>query len=105
MRIEAAVTSISWIPSEAVTGLTKAGFTSGAMHYDDPPPGYLENLAELHKAGRFRFANHLAAWAEVEDGRVVDAGYAPISRPGLSSRTGGWSMRATRAAATSPPRG
>jgi Cyclic nucleotide-binding domain len=76
MRIEAAVTSISWIPSEAVTGLTKAGFTSGAMHYDDPPPGYLENLAELHKAGRFRFANHLAAWAEVEDGHVVDAGYA-----------------------------
>jgi len=76
MRIEAAVTSISWIPSEAVTGMTKAGFASGAMQYDDPPPGYLENLAELHKAGRFRFANHLAAWAEVEDGRVVDAGYA-----------------------------
>jgi hypothetical protein len=76
MRIEAAVTSISWIPSEAVTGLTKAGFTSGAMHYDDPPPDYLENLAELHKAERFRFANQLAAWAEVEDGRVVDAGYS-----------------------------
>ena len=76
MRIDAAATSISWIPSEAVTGVTKAGFTSGAMHYDEPPPGYLENLAELHKAGRFRFANHLAAWAEVEDGRVVDAGYA-----------------------------
>jgi Cyclic nucleotide-binding domain len=76
MRIEAAVTSISWIPSEAVTGLTRAGFTSGAMHYDDPPPAYLENLAELHKAGRYRFANHLAAWAEVQDGQVVDAGYA-----------------------------
>jgi Cyclic nucleotide-binding domain len=76
MRIEAAVTSISWIPSEAVTGLTKAGFTSGAMHYDDPPPDYLENLAELHNGGRFRFANHLAAWAEVEDGQVADAGYA-----------------------------
>lgn len=76
MRIEAAVTSISWIPSEAVTGLTKAGFTSRVMHYDDPPPDHLENLAELHKAERFRFANHLAAWAEVEDGQVVDAGYA-----------------------------
>ena len=37
MRIEAAVTSISWIPPEAVTGLTKAGFSSGVMHYDDPP--------------------------------------------------------------------
>ncbi len=76
MRIEAAVTSISWIPSEAVTGLTKAGFSSGVMHYDDTPPDYLEDLAGLHKAERFRFANHLAAWVEVEDGRVVDAGYA-----------------------------
>ena len=46
------------------------------MHYDDPPPDYLENLAGLHKAGRFRFANQLAAWAEIEDGQVVDAGYA-----------------------------
>jgi Cyclic nucleotide-binding domain len=76
MRIEATVTSISWIPSEAVTGLTKAGFTSGVMHYDDPPPDYLEDLSELHKTERFRFANKLAAWAEVEGGRVVDAGYS-----------------------------
>ena len=76
MRIEAAVTSISWIPSEAVTGLTKAGFTSGVMHYDDTPPDHVENLAELHKADRFRFANQLAAWVEVENGQVVDAGYA-----------------------------
>jgi hypothetical protein len=83
MRIEAAVTSISWIPSEAVTGLTKAGFASGVMHYDDPPPDYLENLPELHKAGRFRFANQLAAWAEVEDGQVVDAGY--VGRGYISS--------------------
>jgi hypothetical protein len=76
MRIEAAVTSISWIPSEAVTGLTKAGFTSGVMHYDDTPPDYIEDLAELHRAERFRFANHLAAWVEVEDGQVVDGGHA-----------------------------
>ena len=76
MRIDAAVTSISWIPSEAVTGLTKAGFTAGMVHYDDPPPDRLENLAELHQAERFRFANQLAAWVETEDGQVVDAGYA-----------------------------
>lgn len=76
MRIDAAVTSISWIPSEAVTGLTKAGFTAGMVHYDDPPPDRLESLAELHQAERFRFANQLAAWVETEDGQVVDAGYA-----------------------------
>ena len=90
MRIEAAVTSISWIPSEAVTGLTKAGFTSGAMHYDDPPPDYLENLAELHKAGRFRFANRLAAWIEVADGRITDAGYS--GRGYISCTRFGWGL-------------
>lgn len=31
MRVEAAITSISWIPSEAVTGLAKAGFTAGML--------------------------------------------------------------------------
>ena len=27
-------------------------------------------------AGLFRFANHLAAWVEIEEGRIVDAGYS-----------------------------
>jgi hypothetical protein len=31
MRIESAVTSVSWIPSEAVAGLAKTGFTAGAV--------------------------------------------------------------------------
>ena len=38
MRVESAVTSVSWIPSEAVAGLAKMGFTAGAVRYDDPPP-------------------------------------------------------------------
>jgi len=38
MRIASSVTSISWIPSEAVTGLNKGIFESGFAHYDDPPP-------------------------------------------------------------------
>jgi Cyclic nucleotide-binding domain len=45
-------------------------------HYDDPPPDVIEDLAELQAAERFRFANHLAAWIEVADGRVADAGYS-----------------------------
>ena len=51
--------------------------------YDDPPPDDLgpptmqgEALETLRDADRFRFANHLAVWAEVEDGRIVDAGYS-----------------------------
>ena len=38
MRIESSVVSLSWIPSEAVTGLPKQFFEVGVTHYDDPPP-------------------------------------------------------------------
>jgi Cyclic nucleotide-binding domain len=76
MRIESSVTTVSWIPSEAVSGLTKAGFTAGIVHYDDPPPDAITDLAGLHAAERFRFANHLAAWIDVQDGNVADAGYS-----------------------------
>jgi len=76
MRVESSVTSVSWIPSELVSGPIKAGFTAGVAHYDDPPPDVIESLDDLNAAGKFRFANHLAAWIEVADGRVVDAGYS-----------------------------
>lgn len=76
MRFESSVTSVSWIPSELVSGPLKAGFAVGMVHYDDPPPDVIGSLAELHAAERFRFANHLAAWVEVADGRIVDAGYS-----------------------------
>lgn len=72
VRIESAVTSISWIPSEAITGLSaRLPFEVGVAHYDEPPPDQLTDLEELRKADRFRFANELRAWIEVENGRVV----------------------------------
>ena len=76
MRIKASVTSVSWIPSEAVTGMNKGAFESGFTHYDDPPPDHIEDLDALRDADGFRFANRLAAWIEVEDGRITDARYA-----------------------------
>ncbi len=75
MRIESSVTSLSWIPSEAVTGLNKAIFGTGFTHYDDPPPDELGDLEALRAADRFRFANRLVGWIDVVDGRIVDAGY------------------------------
>jgi hypothetical protein len=75
MRIESSVTSISWIPSEAVTGLNKAIFDTGFTHYDDPPPDVIDDLETLRSADRFRFANQLVGWIDVVDGRIVDAGY------------------------------
>jgi hypothetical protein len=88
MRIESSVTSVSWIPSESVPGLYKAGFAVGASHSDDPPPEVLEDLAALHAAERFRFANRLAAWIEVEDGHVAAAGYT--GRGYISATRFGW---------------
>jgi Cyclic nucleotide-binding domain len=81
MRIESSVTSISWIPSEAVAGMTKSAFEVGFSHYDDPPPDDIgpdipAMLEALRAADRLRFANHLAAYAEfADDGSVVDSGY------------------------------
>jgi hypothetical protein len=75
-RIESQVTSLSWIPSEAVTGVNKAVFESGFTHYDAPPPDQIDDLEAMRDADMFRFANRLGAWIDVEDGAVVGAGYS-----------------------------
>jgi len=76
MRYHSSVTSLSWIPSEAVQGGTRLPFDIGMTHYDAPPPDELGDLAALRDADRFRFANHLAAWIDVDGaGRVTGAGY------------------------------
>lgn len=64
MRVEASATSLSWIPSEAVTGPTKATFGMGVTRYDTPPPDVLHDLMTMRDADAFRFANRLEAWAE-----------------------------------------
>lgn len=86
MRIDASVTSISWIPSEAITSLaTKLPFEVGVAHYDPPPPDVLENLEELRAADRFRFANELRAWIDVDDGRIVGHGQSGGGRIGFTT--------------------
>ena len=90
MRITSSVTSLSWIPSEAIDGMPKLPFSFGTFHYDQSPPDTIgpqvrETLESLRVADRFRFANHLAAWIEVEDGQILRCGYS-----------GGGSIGATR---------
>jgi hypothetical protein len=77
MRIEGSVTAISWIPSDAIEGLPKLPFELGVGHYDEPPPDRLApgDLGRLRDADRFREANELRAWIEVEDGAIVAHGY------------------------------
>ena len=83
VRIESSVTSISWIPSEAVEGVTRLPFDIGVGHYDRPPPDTFGDLDELRAAGAFRFANDLRAWIEVEDGTIADHGH--VGRGYISS--------------------
>lgn len=76
MRVESAVTSISWIPSEAIQSVLVAlPFDVGMGHYDPPPPEVIEDFEDLKQKEGFRFANLLRAYVELRDGRVVDAGY------------------------------
>jgi hypothetical protein len=74
-RFESSVTAVSWIPSEAITGPSKIPFELGVTHYDEPPPDRLEDLDQLRTSDRFREANELRGFIEVEDGQIVRAGH------------------------------
>jgi hypothetical protein len=84
MRVESAVTSITWIPSEAISGMPKMPFEMGIAHYDDPPPDRIDDLDPLQERDMFREANELKAWIEVEDGEIVDQGYSGQGRIGVA---------------------
>jgi len=44
-------------------------------HYDEPPPDVITDLEALRVADRFRFANVLRAWVEVDDsGKITHSG-------------------------------
>src|SRR2546429_2891439 len=77
MRHESSVTSLSWIPSEAVTGGSRGAFDAGFTHYDKPPPEELGDIERLRATDRFRFANVLRAWIDVGDsGQISGSGYS-----------------------------
>jgi hypothetical protein len=76
VRHHRSITSLSWIPSEAVEGSTRLAFDAGLAHYDDPPPETIEDLEALRAEDRFRFANALRAWVETDaSGHIKDWGY------------------------------
>src|SRR6266516_7055335 len=85
MRIEKSVTSITWIPSEAISGMPKLPFEMGMAHYDDPPPDKVEDLDALRESDAFREANELRAWAEFDDdGQLTDHGYSGGGHIGIT---------------------
>lgn len=75
-RVTGTATALSWIPLEAISGLPRLPFDLRIIQYDVPPPDRLDGiecLLRLSRDGRFRFANQLVGWIEVDDGRI--AGY------------------------------
>ncbi len=75
MRYESSVTSLSWIPSEAIPGTARLPFDAGFTHYDQPPPDRITDLEALRAADRFRFANVLSGWIETDEaGRITGCG-------------------------------
>ncbi len=80
-RITSSVTSVSWIPSEAIEGLPKLPFEMGLTHYDEPPPDSLEDVKALPPE-RFRLLNELRAWIDVENDRIVGYGQGGGGRIG-----------------------
>ncbi len=76
MRIESSVTSVSWIPREAIEGIAELPWDLGIAHYDMPPPDRIDDLQALVASDAIRFANDLRAWIEVTDGRITGYGHA-----------------------------
>jgi Cyclic nucleotide-binding domain len=83
MRIASSVTAITWLPFAALDALPELPIGIAVAHYDEPPPAVLGDLDELRDADRFREANRLEGWIEVENGEIVDYG-----RDGRSVVTG-----------------
>jgi Cyclic nucleotide-binding domain len=89
VRIERSATTVSWIPSDSVPGLLRLPFARGIMHYDPPPPLTLADVEEMRRRGEFRAANRLRAYIDVDDGRIVGAGYTGRPLMGLTPITVG----------------
>jgi hypothetical protein len=82
MRIERSITTVSWIPSDIMEGLGKMATRMKMAHDDPPPPDSLGSdvpaaLEELRSKDRFRFANELRAYVDVDDaGCITGHGYS-----------------------------
>ncbi len=81
MRIERSVTTVSWIPSDLLEGMGKMATRMKMAHHDPPPPDSLGPdvpavIYDLRVNDRFRFANQLRAFVEVDDREsIIGHGY------------------------------
>jgi len=99
LRLESSVSSVSWIPSEAISeSVPKVPFAIGSVHFDAPPPDHLDDVAAFVAADRCRLANQLSAWIDVQDGAITDCGHTGRGYIGaLTLRIAALRVRATPA--------
>ena len=82
MRIERSISTVSWIPSDLLEGMGKMATRMKMAHHDPPPPdslgvGVHDTLEELRANDRFRFANELRAFIDVDDdGTITGFGHS-----------------------------
>ncbi len=77
MRVQATVVSLSWIPTDSLRGPLKTGMDLRLSHWDAPLPDRVQGpdeVDELRRHDKFRFANVLTGWADVEGGEIVSSG-------------------------------
>lgn len=107
MRVEGSVTTISWLPAEAIEPRARTGFRLGTSRPDAAPPTDLGpdiDVALDALGDRYRFANHLRAFAEFDDeGEVRRYGEQgsgrlghPVVREGVDLAIGTIAMPARR---------
>jgi CRP-like cAMP-binding protein len=88
-RVESSVTSLSWIPMDAMEGMGRLAADLGVSHWDLPPPDRLDNPDDLFTADAVRFANELRAWIDVEDGQIMGYGHLGKGRIGRTTLRAG----------------
>ena len=101
MRFSSSVTSLSWIPSEAVTGPYQVPFTLGVAHYDQAPPAQIDDIERHVRNNDLRFANILRAWIDVTKGFIV--GYGMEGDGVVAATALSFSKRTTTFAAVAYP--
>jgi hypothetical protein len=67
VRVESSVSSVTWVPSDSVTGVARLQFVVGMAGHDDPPPDHIDSAEALLAQNRVRQINELSAWVEFDD--------------------------------------
>jgi hypothetical protein len=104
MRHVATAVCVSWLPIESLDGVLRPELERGLGHYDPPPPDTINGLPHLlglRDADRFRFAQLLTGWVDVDAGRITGWGWGEDA----GSLMGATTVRVNQAGATFPALG